>query len=91
MALSQLEHGKSRIMAEARAELRRNGIEYHAVMFDPDGSQVGRDGGTLSVSAEGKTVAGWFHADEIADSQDRVGRADVRQKIASLVAGVKAA
>jgi hypothetical protein len=88
MALSQFEHGKSRIMAEARAELRRNGIEYHAVMFDPDGPQAG-PGGTLSVSAEGKTVVGWFHADEIEDSQNRVARPDVRQKIASLVAGVK--
>jgi hypothetical protein len=41
------------------------------------------------VSAEGKTVVGWFHADEIEDSQNRVARPDVRQKIASLVAGVK--
>ena len=33
MTLEKFEHGKSRIMSEARAELRRAGIQYHSVMF----------------------------------------------------------
>jgi hypothetical protein len=43
------------------------------------------------VTAEGISISGWFPADEIQDSRDRVARADVRQKIAGLVAGVKEA
>jgi hypothetical protein len=35
------------------------------------------------------TVNGWFYAEEIEDSHVRVGRADVRRKIATLVAGLR--
>jgi hypothetical protein len=89
MTIDQFEYGKTRIMAEARAALRRIGIEYHCVMFDVHGSQP--EGATLTVTAEGNSISGWFPADEIEDSRDRVARADVRQKIAGLVAGVKEA
>jgi len=91
MTIKKFEYGKTRIMAEARDALRRIGVEYHCVMFDVHGSDPHPDGATLTVTAEGNSVSGWFPADEIEDSRDRVGRADVRQKIAGLVAGVKQA
>jgi hypothetical protein len=89
MTISEFEHGKTRIMAEARDALRRLGVEYHCVMFDVHTSQPHPKGATLTVTAEGNTVSCWFPADEIEDSRERVGRADVRHKIADLVAGVK--
>jgi len=89
MTISEFEHGKTRIMAETRAALRRIGVEYHCVMFDIHSSQPHPDGATLTVTAEGNSVSGWFAADEIEDSRDRVGRADVRHKIAGLAAGVR--
>ncbi len=89
MSINEFEYGKTRIMAEARAALRRIGVEYHCVMFDVHASQPVPIGATLTVTAEGNTVSGWFPADEIEDSRDRVARADIRQKIAGLVAGVK--
>jgi hypothetical protein len=91
MTIHEFEYGKTRIMAEARAALRRIGVEYHCVMFDVHATQPLPGGATLTVTAEGNTVSGWFPADEIADSHDRVARADVRQKIEMLIAGVKAA
>jgi hypothetical protein len=91
MSISDFECGKTRIMAEARAALRRIGIEYHCVMFDIHGSQPVPRGATLTVTADGNTVSGWFPADELEDSRDRVARADIRQKIAALVAAVKSA
>ncbi|MDP8984452.1 MAG: hypothetical protein M3N97_05320 [Pseudomonadota bacterium] len=91
MKISEFEYGKTRIMAEAREALRRIGVEYHCVMFDVHGSHPHPQGATLTVSAEGNSVSSWFPADEIEDSQHRVGRADVRHKIATLVAGVKEA
>ena len=91
MSISDFECGKTRIMAEARAALRRIGIEYHCVMFDIHGSQPMPGGATLTVTADGNTVCGWFPADELEDSRDRVARADIRQKIAALVAAVKSA
>lgn len=91
MAISEFEHGKTRIMAEARAALRRIGVEYHCVMFDVHSSQPHPDGATLTVTAEGNSVSGWFAADEIEDSREQVRRADVRHKIAGLAAGVKEA
>jgi hypothetical protein len=89
MTISEFEHGKTRIMAEARNALRRIGIEYYCVMFDIHTSQPHPAGATLTVTAEGNTVSGWFPADEIEDSRERVGRADVRHKIVALVAGVR--
>ena len=89
MTISQFEHGKTRIMAEAREALRRIGVDYHCVMFDIHSSHPYPAGATLTVSAEGNTVTDWFPADEIEDSCHRVGRADVRRKIADLVAGVR--
>jgi hypothetical protein len=89
MTITEFEYGKTRIMAEARDALRRIGVEYHCVMFDVHASDPHPDGATLTVTAEGNSVSGWFPADEIEDSRDRVGRADVRQKIAGMVAGVK--
>jgi len=89
MTISEFEYGKTRIMAEARDALRRIGIDYHCIMFDLHSSQPHPEGATLIVTAEGNTVSGWFPADEIEDSRERVGRADVRHKIAGLVAGVK--
>jgi hypothetical protein len=89
MTISEFEHGKTRIMAEARNALRNIGIEYYCVMFDIHTSQPHPRGATLTVTAEGNTVSGWFPADEIEDSRERVGRADVRHKIAALVAGVR--
>jgi len=91
MTINRFEHGKTRIMAEARDALRRIGIEYHCVMFDVHGSEPHPDGATLTVTAEGNSVSGYFLADEIEDSRERVARPDVKQKIAGLVAGVKAA
>ena len=91
MTISEFEYGKTRIMAEARAALKRIGIEYSCVMFYVHRSQPLPKGATLTVTAEGNCVSRWFPADEIEDSRDRVTRADVRQKIAGLVAGVKAA
>ena len=91
MTITEFESGKTWIMAEARAALRRIGIEHHSVMFDVHGSQPLPEGATLTVTAEGNSISGWFPADEIEDSRDRVARADVRQKIAGLVAGVKEA
>ena len=89
MSISDFEIGKTRIMAEARDALRRIGIDYHCVMFDIHTSHPHPEGATLSVTAEGSTVNGWFYAEEIEDSRDRVGRADVRRKIANLVAGLR--
>jgi hypothetical protein len=91
MTISQFEHGKTRIMAEARDALRRIGVEYHCVMFDVHAAEPLPKGATLTVTAEGSSVSGWFPADEIEDSRERVSRADVRHKIAGLVAGVKEA
>ena len=91
MTITEFECGKTRIMAEARAALRRIGIEHHSVMFDVHGSQPLPEGATLTVTADGNSTSGWFHADEIEASSDRVARADVRQKIAGLAAGVKKA
>jgi hypothetical protein len=89
MSISDFEIGKTRIMAEARDALRRIGIDYHCVMFDIHTSHPHPEGASLSVTAEGSTVNGWFYAEEIEDSRDRVGRADVRRKIANLVAGLR--
>jgi hypothetical protein len=89
MNISDFEFGKTRIMAEARDALRRMGIDYHCVMFDIHTSHPHPEGATLSVMAEGSTVNGWFYAEEIEDSRDRVGRADVRRKIDNLVAGLR--
>lgn len=89
MSISDFEIGKTRIMAETRDALRRIGIDYHCVMFDIHSSHPHPEGASLSVTAEGSTVSGWFYAEEIEDSRDRVGRADVRRKIANLVAGLR--
>jgi hypothetical protein len=89
MTISEFEHGKMRIMAEARDALRRIGIDYHCVMFDIHTSQPHPEGATLTVTAEGSTVSGWFPAEEIEDSRDRVSRADIRRKIAGLAAGIR--
>lgn len=91
MTISDFEHGKTRIMAEARDALRRIGIDYHCVMFDIHTTQPYPTGATLTVSAEGNTVSGWFSTDEIEDSRDRVSRADVRRKVADLVASIREA
>ncbi|MDB6082353.1 MAG: hypothetical protein JWN43_234 [Gammaproteobacteria bacterium] len=91
MTISEFENGKMRIMAEARDAFRRIGIEYHCVMFDLHGSHPHPEGATLTVTADGNSISGWFPADEIQDSREHVGRADVRRKIAALVAGVKEA
>lgn len=87
MSINDFEHGKNRIMAEARDALRRIGIEHHCVMFDVHATQPLPQGATLTVTAEGQSVNCWLPADEIAGSRDRVTRADVRQKIERLVAG----
>ncbi len=89
MSITDFEIGKTRIMAEAREELRRIGIDYHCVMFDIHSSHPHPEGATLSVTAEGLTVNGWFYAEEIEDSHAQVVRADVRRKIATLVAGLR--
>ena len=85
MAISEFEHGKTRIMSEARDSMRRIGIDYHCVMFDIHASHPYPEGATLTVTAEGNSVSSWFAADEIEDSNERVGRPDVRRKIANLV------
>jgi hypothetical protein len=89
--INEFELGKTRIMAATRDALRHIGIEYHCIMFDIHASQPVPNGATLTVTAEGSCVSGWFPADEIEDSRDQVGRPDVRHKIASLVARVKEA
>ena len=89
MAIGEFEFGKTRIMGEARDALRRIGIEYYCVMFDMHTSHPLPEGATLSVTAEGLTVSAWFYADEIEDSRERVGRPDVRRKVARLVAGLR--
>jgi len=89
MTINDFEHGKTRIMAEARNALRRIGIEYHCVMFDVHSTEPQPKGATLTVTAEGNTVSGWFAADEIEDSRERIARHDVRHKIADLVAGIR--
>jgi hypothetical protein len=89
MTINQFEDGKTRIMAEARDALRRIGVDYHCVMFDIHGSQPVPEGATLTVTAEGNCVSGWFPADELRDSRDRVARPDVKHKIARLVARVR--
>ncbi len=86
MSISEFEHGKTRIMAEAREALRRMGIESHCVMFDLHGSRPAPSGATLTVTVEGNCVSGWFLAEEIEDSRESVSRSDVRHKIAGLVA-----
>jgi len=90
MTMSEFEHGKTRIMSEARDALRRIGLDYHCVMFDIHTTTPHPAGATLTVTAEGNSVDGWFTSQEIEDSKDRVGRADVRSKIAGLVASVRA-
>lgn len=91
MTISEFEHGKLRILSEARDALRRIGIDCHCVMFDIHTSYPHPQGATLTVTAEGNSVSGWFPADEIEDSRESVGRADVRRKIAELVAGIREA
>jgi hypothetical protein len=91
MTINDFENGKTRIMAEAREALRRLGVEYHCVMFDVHTSQPHPRGATLTVTAEGNCVSGWFPADEIEDCRDHIARQDVREKIASLVGRVKEA
>jgi hypothetical protein len=91
MTISEFEHGKTRIMSEGRDAMRRIGIDYHCVMFDIHASHPHPEGATLTLSAEGSTVSGWFSADEIEDSRERVARPDVRRKIADLVAGLREA
>ena len=91
MAIADFEFGKTRLMAEARDALRRIGIDYHCVMFDVHASHPHPAGATLSVTAEGRTVSGWFLTDEIEDSRERVDRADVRRKIATLVSSLREA
>jgi hypothetical protein len=88
MMMSLFEHGKTRIMAEARDALRI-GIDHHSVMFDLHGSQPHPSGATLTVTADGNSASGWFSAQEIHDCSERVVRSDVRQKIAELVAGMR--
>ncbi len=89
MTISEFEHGKTRIMTEARDALRHMCIEYYCIMFDIHTTQPYPQGATLTVTAEGNTVSGWFHADEIEDSCEFVARSEVRRKIADLVAGVR--
>ena len=91
MTISEFEIGKTRIMAEARTELGRIGIESHCVMFDVHGSQPLPEGASLTLIADGNSISGWFSAGEIVESRDLVARAGVREKIATLVAGLKKA
>jgi len=86
MSISEFEHGKTRIMAETRAALRRIGIESHCVMFDLHGSRPAPRGATLTVTVDGNCVSSWFPAEEIESSRDRVVKPEVREKIAGLVA-----
>jgi hypothetical protein len=89
MSILQFEHGKTRIMAEARDALRRIGIDYHCVMFDVHPSEPCPIGASLTVTAEGNSVSGWFTAEEIEDSEHRVWRTDLKHKIAELVGQVR--
>ena len=86
MSISEFEHGKTRIMAEAREALRRMGVDSHCVMFDLHGSRPAPSGATLTVTVDGNCVSGWFLAEEIEASRDSVSRSDVKHKIAGLVA-----
>ncbi len=85
MSIIEFEHGKTRIMAEARDALRRLGVMYHCVMFNVHPSEPCPSGASLTVTAEGNCVSGWFAADEIEDSELRITRPDVKNKIADLV------
>jgi LmbE family N-acetylglucosaminyl deacetylase len=76
-------------MAEARDALRRIGIDYHCVMFDLHPSEPCPSGASLTVTADGSCVSDWFTADEIEDSEHRIVRPDVKQKIAKLVSRVR--
>jgi hypothetical protein len=78
-------------MAEAREALTRMGIDYHCVMFDIHSSNPIPAGATLTVTAEGNCVSSWFPADELGDCRGTVTRADVKHKIAMLVARVREA
>ena len=91
MSISEFEYGKTRIMAEARDALKRLGVESHCVMFDLHGSKPLPSGATLTVTAQGNCVTGWFPADEIEASRDCVARSDVKHKIAGIVARVREA
>jgi hypothetical protein len=91
MSIREFEHGKTRIMAEAREALRRVGVEDHCVMFDLHASQPRPNGATLTVTAAGNCVSSWFPADEIEDSQFCVARKDVKTRIEGLVARVREA
>jgi len=88
MQIEEFEHGKTRIMAEAREALRRLGIDQHSVMFDLHSIHPHPDGATLTVSAAGGSARGWFSAEEIRDSRERIGRSEVRERIAALAAGL---
>ena len=89
MTIREFEYGKIQIMADARDALRNIGLEYHCVSFDLHGSHQIPAGATLSAAADGNSVSAWFSAEEIMASSTRVNRPDVRQKIATLVAGLK--
>ena len=91
MQISEFEHGKTRIMTEARDALKRIGIDHHCLMFDLHGTHPHPEGATLTVTADGNSARGWFSAQEIHDCRECVSRPDVRQRIASLVAGVREA
>ena len=86
MPMNEFEHGKTRIMAEASAALRRIGVESHCVMFDLHGSRPAPSGATLTVTVDGNCVSGWFLAEEIEDSNHRILRPEVREKIDGIVA-----
>ncbi len=89
MDISEFEHGKTRILAEACDALRRIGIDHHCVMFDLHGTHPHPDGATLTVTAGGNSTRGWFSAREIQNFREGVNGAGIRQKIALLVAGVR--
>lgn len=91
MQIEEFEHGKTHIMAEACAALRRIGVDEHSVMFDLHSIQPHPEGATLTVSAAGGTARAWFSAQEIHDSRALVERSDVRAKIAALAAGLTTA
>jgi hypothetical protein len=91
MSINEFEYGKTRIMAAAREELRRIGVEDHCVMFDLHGSDPRPNGATLTVTAAGNCVSSWFPADEIEDSQFRVARSDVKKRLEGLIARVREA
>ena len=88
MDISDFEHGKTRILAEARDALRRMGVDHHCLMFDLHGTHPHPEGATLTVTANGNSARGWFSAAEIHDSRECVDHSDIRQKIAALVAGI---